>query len=115
MKVVIILVVSIFIGMLLYFNFKGKLNKKNISLLGILLLFSIILMCVYNYFLEDKTRQYSLIITAFDRGDTLECGEIAVNNTSFTFTNGTLSFMGKQGTKYYYKSIYIDECSVKND
>lgn len=115
MRIAIIVVASIFIGALLYFIFKGKLNKKSASLLGILLSISIILMCVYNYFIEDKTKQYNLIITAFDRGDVIECGDISVSNKEFNFTNGTLSFMGKQGSKYHYKSISIDECDIKND
>lgn len=115
MKIAIILVVSIFIGVLLYVIFKGRLNKQNASLLGILFVVSVILMCVYNYFAEDKTKRYNLIITAFERGDVIECGDIAVSNKDFNFTNGTLSFMGKQGSKYHYKSIYIDECDVKND
>lgn len=113
MKIAIILVISIFIGSLLYFYLRDKLNNRNKIILGILLLIVVILICIYNYFEDDESKEYNLIITTFERGDDIQCGDITINNKSFTFTNGTLSFMGKEGTKYYYESISIDNCSIK--
>lgn len=113
MKIAIILVISIFIGSLFYFYFRDKLNKQNKLLLGILLIIAIVLICIYNYFIDNESKNYNNIITTFERGDDIQCGDITINNKSFTFTNGTLSFMGKEGTKYYYESISIDNCSIK--
>ena len=110
MKILLIALISIIIGLFLYFNVRGKLDKKKGLILGALCAVCVIIALIYTLVLDKKNHIVAEIIAAFQRGETIQCGEIAVNSADFTFTNGTLSFMGKVGSKYERTIIAIEEC-----
>lgn len=113
MKIVIIALLSIIIGLFLYFNVKGKLDKKKSIILGILSVFCIIIIFIYTNILDRKNHTVADIIAAFQRGESVKCGEIEISSETFTFTNGTLSFTGKINTKYHNKIIAIEDCKIE--
>ena len=110
MKILLIALISIIIGLFLYFNVRGKLDKKRWAILGALCVVCVIVALIYTLLLDKKNRIDAEIIAAFKRGEVIQCGEIAVNSEDFTFTNGTLSFMGKVGSKHQHKNIDLKEC-----
>lgn len=110
MKIALIVLVSIIVGLFLYFNLRGKLNKKNSILLGVLGAICVILAIIYTNLLDKKNRADAEIIATFNRGEGVKCGEIVIDSENFTFTNGTLSFMGKAKTKYSGVIISIEDC-----
>lgn len=110
MKLLIIALFSVIIGLFLYFNVRGKLDKKKGAILGILCVVCAILALIYTILLDSKNRADAEIIAAFNRGEMIRCGEFEVNNADFTFTNGTLSFTGKINTKHHNKIISIEDC-----
>ncbi len=110
MKIALIALVSIIIGLFLYFNLRGKLDKKNGAILGALCAVCVVIALIYTFLLDKKNRADAEIIASFHRGEAILCGEISVNNADFTFTNGTLSFTGKVGSQYQHKIIAIEDC-----
>lgn len=110
MKITLIALISIIIGLFLYFNLRGKLDKKKGVILGVLCAVCVVIVLIYTLLLDKKNRVDAEIIAAFHRGETIQCGEIAVSNADFTFTNGTLSFTGKVGSKHQHTIIAIEEC-----
>ncbi len=110
MRILLIALVSVIIGLFLYFNFSGKLNKKNLAILGILFAVCGILAFIYTQIIDSENRLDAEIIAAFERGESIKCGEILVDSEHFTFTNGTLSFTGKRGTAHANRIISIEDC-----
>lgn len=110
MKISLIVLISIIIGLFLYFNFRGSWSKKRVVILGILCALCVVIALIYTLLFDKKNRADAEIIAAFHRGETLQCGEVSVNSADFTFTNGTLSFTGKVGSQYHHKIIAIEDC-----
>lgn len=110
MKISLIVLVSIIIGLFLYFNFQRQWSKKRVVILGILCALCVVIALIYTLLFDKKNRADAEIIAAFHRGETLQCGEVSVNSADFTFTNGTLSFTGKVGSQYQHKIIAIEDC-----
>lgn len=110
MKITLIALISIIVGLFLYFNLRGKLDKKKGVILGVLCAVCVVIVLIYTLLLDKKNRVDAEIIAAFHRGEVIQCGEIAVSNADFTFTNGTLSFTGKVGSKHQHTIIAIEEC-----
>lgn len=110
MRILLIALISVIIGLFLYFNLRGKLDKKNGVILCVLCAVCVITVLIYTFLLDKKNRIDAEIIATFSRGETIKCGEITVTNEDFTFTNGTLSFTGKVGSKYERTIIAIEEC-----
>lgn len=110
MRILLIALISVIIGLFLYFNFQRQWSKKRIAILGALSVVCVILAIIYTLLLDKKNRVDAEIIASFSRGETIQCGEIAVSNADFTFTNGTLSFTGKVGSQYERTIIAIEEC-----
>lgn len=110
MKILLIVLISVIIGLFLYFNFRRRWSKKRVVILGVLCALCVVLALIYTLLLDKKNRADAEIIASFHRGETLQCGEISVNSADFTFTNGTLSFTGKVGTKHQHKIIALEAC-----
>ncbi|RDU63121.1 hypothetical protein [Helicobacter sp. MIT 14-3879] len=110
MKILIILIVSIIIGSFLYFTLKDRVDRKRYIILGILFVILIFIIVIYTHISDKQNQKYTNIIAEFNRGEDILCSGITLNNKNFTFTNGTLSFTGKKGTKFYNQIISIDEC-----
>lgn len=110
MKIIIIALASIIIGLFLYFNVKGKLDRKKSIILAVLSVICIIVILIYTIILDKKNHTVADIIATFQRGEEIKCGDVIISSENFTFTNGTLSFTGKKNTPYHNKIIAIEDC-----
>lgn len=112
MRLIIILLIALFIGILLYVSLKNKLNKKNAIILGVLFGIFGLFAGIYTHFLDAKNKSHIDIINAFERGVAINCDNINVSKEHFNFINGTLSFVGKKGGEFHNKVISIDKCKI---
>ncbi|RAX52048.1 hypothetical protein CCY99_07815 [Helicobacter sp. 16-1353] len=110
MKLFIIILIAILVGSTLYFLFKNKFNKRNRIILSILFIVILIIIGIYTFMQDGNNKKDADIIASFLRGESVECGDLTINQQNFTFINGTLSFVGKKDTKFFGKTIPIEQC-----
>lgn len=110
MRFVIIVLMAIFIGTILYFVIRKRLNKLNMIIVGILFVIIIIVVGFYTFSQNQTGKKDADLIASFLRNENLQCGDIVVNKNNFNFISGTLSFVGKENTDFFRNVIPIEKC-----
>lgn len=67
---------------------------------------------LYELGITNQSEQNREILTAFKQGKTLTCKEIDVNNKTFIYVSGTLSFIPKD-TNEKHKGLVLDIVTCK--
>lgn len=102
-----LIVVALFFLSLHYFTELTKSQKITISLLT----FSVIVAAIaYNNYTSSQRESMMQVVTKFEQNKTVHCKGIDVNNTNFTLSIGTYTFIGKKDSPYYGQMVSASEC-----
>lgn len=110
MKLAIIIVAAIIIGSVAYFVLRGRFHKRNRIIVGVCAVILLGMIGIYTFIQDSHNKLDADIIAAFNRGESLQCGEISVNSENFNFIGGTLTFVGKKNSAFLGKIVPIKEC-----
>lgn len=102
----LVVVVVLFI-MLHYFT---DLNKSQ-KILTAAVLFSIISSAIaYNSYSYAQRDNMLNVVLKFNQNKTVKCNNYDVNQTNYTLSIGTYTFIGKENTPNFNQMISVSEC-----
>jgi len=102
-----LVIVGLFFLVLHYFT---ELNKHQKTIITIAV-FSIILGAIaFNTYSNAKRDKMLNVVMKFNQGKTVNCNGIDVNNTHYTISIGTYTFIGKEKTPNYGQMISASTC-----
>lgn len=90
-----------------YFTEINKKQKITTSAIVLIVIFGAIAFNAYN---DAKTQTMLDAVRAFNQNKTIVCDGVEVNNTNFTLSIGTYTFIGKQNTPNYQQMISASQC-----
>lgn len=64
----------------------------------------------YNYLNEQRRLHLEDVLLHFNNGKNISCNEFDVNNTEFSYSSGTQTFLGKKESKMQGRIISLDSC-----
>ena len=65
---------------------------------------------LYNHQSEQRRLHLETVMLKFNSGETIICNALDVNNTFYSYSSGTQTFLGKKETKMYGRIISLDSC-----
>ena len=100
-------IVAFIFALMHYFTALTSRQKGFISLLLALIIVNAIL---YNIMNDLESKHVSAMELNFNNGKTLTCNTVKVNNKNFTYSVGTQSFIGNEGSHYSQQIFSASEC-----
>lgn len=100
-------IVAILFALMHYFTELNGRQKGAISFVATLIVIGAIL---YNIKSDADRKHVMRIELKFNNGETVDCGNIQVNNTEFSYSIGTQSFIGHKGSRYAWQIVSAREC-----
>ena len=102
----ILLLILLFL--VLHFFTEISLRQK-LTVSGVL---SVVILGAYFFNLNSEERRLHLesVLLEFTHGETIQCNNIDVNNSAFSYSSGTQTFLGKKESKMYGRIISLDQC-----
>ncbi len=91
-------------------HFFTELKAKMKIGIALALLFITIFATAYNAYSREQRTHALDVELRYNQGKTLKCNGIDVNNTNFSFSNGTHTFIGKKETPNYSMMINTSVC-----
>jgi len=64
----------------------------------------------YNYLSEERRLHLEEVMLKYNNGGSISCSTLDVNNTEFSYSSGTQTFLGKKESKMYGRIISLDSC-----
>ena len=83
--------------------------KQKLSATGV---FAILVLSAYFYNQQSEQRRLHLeeVMLKYNSGDNISCSSLDVNNTEFSYSSGTQTFLGKKESKMHGRIISLDSC-----
>jgi len=100
-------IVALIFALMHYFTELSGRQKGFISLLVALAVSGAI---AYNISSDRERAQITQIELSYQQGKTILCGDVEVNASEFTYSEGTQSFVGNKGTSHYQQIFNAREC-----
>ncbi|PHR57858.1 MAG: hypothetical protein COA44_05140 [Arcobacter sp.] len=100
--------VLILLFIVLHFFTEIALKQK----LTTILIFSAFILGAYLFNLNSENRRLHLNEISFDfeHGKTIKCDGLDVNNSEFSYSSGTQTFLGLKESKMYGRILSLDSC-----
>jgi len=75
-------------------------------------IFSALILGAYLFNLSSEQRRVHLegVLLEFTHGKTIVCNNLDVNNSEFSYSSGTQTFLGLKESKMYGRLISLDTC-----
>lgn len=102
-----LVVVGLFFLALHYFTELTKTQKITVSAIVLTIILAAIAFNTYSSAQRDKMMS---VATKFNQNKTVKCNGIDVNNTNYSLSIGTYTFIGKKNTPNYAQMISVSEC-----
>ncbi len=109
--IVALIVVGILFALMHYFT---ELTKQQKTVISLVLVVFIAFAYIYNYYKQQEQEKMLNIVVLYKQGKTIKCGKYDVNQTNFSLSTGTYTFIGKENTPFYAIMISAYECDVKS-
>lgn len=90
-----------------YFTELTKSQKLTISAIVLAVILSAVAFNAYSSSQRDKMLN---VVLKFKQSKTVECNGIDVNNSDYTLSVGTYTFIGKKNTPHYGQMISASSC-----
>jgi len=90
-----------------YFTELTKSQKATATAIILTIILSAI---AYNAYTEAKQEKMMQVVIKFNQGKTVVCNGIDVNNTTYSLSVGTYTFIGLQNTPNYGQMISASTC-----
>lgn len=102
----LVVVAFLFLSM----HYFTELTKSQKAIATAVILAVVLSAIAYNSY-SDKQREKMLdVVRKFQQGKTVKCNAQDVNNSNFTLSIGTYTFIGKQNTPQFNKMISASQC-----
>lgn len=102
-----IVVVALFFMVLHYFT---ELDHKQKGLVTMIVVAIVGGAIAYNGYMDSQRDRILEIEHKYHQGKTLDCNGIEVTDKSFSYSVGTQTFIGNEGTEHYQTMISALEC-----
>ena len=100
-------IVVIFFLALHYTTQLTKLQKALITFFILVVIFGAI---SYNKYSDAQSQKLRDVVLSFEQSKTIKCNGIDVNNSNYTLSVGTYTFIGKPNSPYSKQMISASEC-----
>lgn len=108
MNFLLLILILIFILLGIFF-FQG-ISRKEKQLISFSLLFITGGALFYNHVSDIESNRVSNIVTKFKQNKNIQCGINEVNQSNYSLSIGTYTFIGKKETPYYGNMISLFHC-----
>jgi hypothetical protein len=102
-----IVIVALFFMLLHYFTELNAKQKTGITLMALAIVGSAWGFNAYNDSQREKVAQ---IERKYNQGKKVECNGVEVTKEGFSYSVGTQTFIGREGTEHYTRMISAYEC-----
>ena len=102
-----LVIVGLFFLSLHYFTELTKSQKAIVTAFVLAIVLGAIAFNAYNASQRDKMMS---VVTKFKQGKTVSCNGVDVNNSDYTLSIGTYTFIGKEKTPNYGQMISASDC-----
>ncbi|WP_294963261.1 hypothetical protein [Sulfurimonas sp.] len=102
-----LVIVGLFFLSLHYFTELTKSQKTMITAVILVVVLSAIAFNAYSNAQRDKMLK---VVMKFKQSKTVKCNSIDVNNSNYTISIGTYTFIGKENTPNYGQMISASSC-----
>ncbi len=102
-----LVVVVFFFLALHYFT---ELTTKQKSIVTAIVLTIVLGAIAFNAYTTVQREQMLHLVTKFNQGKTIKCSGIDINNSDYTISIGTYTFIGKKNTDNYGQMINASTC-----
>ena len=102
-----IVVVGFFFLALHYFT---ELTKSQKGIITAIILAVVLGAIAFNAYTESQRDQMMSVVTKYKQGKTVKCGINDVNNSDYSLSIGTYTFIGKENTANYGQMISVSNC-----
>ena len=102
-----LVIVGLFFLVLHYFTELTRIQKSVVT--GVALLF-VLFALAFNTYADTQRDKMLEVVARFNQNNTVKCEAVDVNNTNFTLSIGTYTFIGKEKTPFYGQMISVSKC-----
>ncbi|MEA2100815.1 MAG: hypothetical protein U9P72_11875 [Campylobacterota bacterium] len=102
-----LVITGLFFLALHYFTEVTKEQKIIITAIILTIVLSAIAFNSYGYSQRDKMMN---VVLKFNQNKTVVCNGVDVNNSDYTLSVGTYTFIGKENTPNYAQMISVSDC-----
>jgi cytochrome c biogenesis factor len=102
-----VVVVGFIFVSLHYFTELSKTYKISITSILLIVIFSAI---AFNTYSNKQSQKLLETVKKFNQNKTIKCGKIDVNQSTFSLSVGTFTFIGKENTPYFEEMISASSC-----
>ncbi|MDK9693676.1 MAG: hypothetical protein OEL19_05450 [Sulfurimonas sp.] len=102
-----LVVVGLFFLVLHYFTELTQMQKSVVT--GVALFF-VLFALAFNTYTDAQRDKMLEVVTKFNQNGTIKCDTLDLNNTNFTLSIGTYTFIGKEKTPFHGQMISVSKC-----
>jgi len=100
-------VVIVIFGIMHYFT---ELDLRQKALISAIAALAVIGAIIYNIKSDQEREQITKIELKYRHGESVICQGTEVNGSTFSYSDGTQSFIGNKGTTHYQQIFNLREC-----
>ena len=102
-----LVIVGLFFLSIKYFTQLSKKQEIIVSIVVLLIIFGAI---TFNSYSSSQRDQMTNVVLKFNQNKTVKCNGIDVNNSNYTLSIGTYTFIGKENSPNYAQMISVSSC-----
>ena len=87
-----------------------ELTKKQETIVSVITLLIVFGAIAFNSYSSSQRDQMTNVVLKFNQNKTVKCNGIDVNNSNYTLSIGTYTFIGKENTPNYAQMISVSSC-----